>query len=618
MRQRRFHFVRTVGTILVVLLVAAQEVAALERWLVPNTSQCASDTSINPCHLSLQDALTQAAAGDSIKILPSSTPYLANVTITKNITIYGEETARTFLTGNGGRAITVSAVATLMDIRNITFINASVGIVISNVSSQVNIKNNVFEVGNTAIAIEVLDTSSPSIVNNTFYRNETAILSAQSSLSIINNIFSGNSHAISANVLIDNILNNLFFQNSDNGPTGIIFNTGDPNYKGNVNTIDINALFVDLTATDITGRDFHLTSKPTATGSTSSGANSINGVSPPDMGAYGGSSSDTIPFPVSSLSGTSTSATTIDLTWTPNNCYMVAGYNIYVNRDKSGPPYDNGTNPTSVLNPVTFPFTLTVTPPATTALTAPINLRASPSSGTLTISWDTVDKATGYEVTYKISTDAAYSTPIIVNTPAVTLSGLTNPTPGGVPTYYDVSIRAYYQMTYYLAVKDFYAPNIPPAANPKEALVYSTPAIVSVGTPTFGPASTIQDFPEPLAPLPNLPNRGCFIATAAYGNYSASHVQALREFRDRYLITNAPGRAFVRWYYTYGATGAQFLNEHPGWKPVARAALLPVVGMALFMTNISMMTKVLSVMIISILIVLALHRKKRLPSGGLP
>ena len=70
---------------------------------------------------------------------------------------------------------------------------------------------------------------------------------------------------------------------------------------------------------------------------------------------------------------------------------------------------------------------------------------------------------------------------------------------------------------------------------------------------------------------------GCFIATAAYGSYLEPEVMTLRRFRDRSLITNAPGRAFVKLYYTYSPPAAAYIAEHPCARWAARAALTPVV-----------------------------------------
>jgi hypothetical protein len=72
----------------------------------------------------------------------------------------------------------------------------------------------------------------------------------------------------------------------------------------------------------------------------------------------------------------------------------------------------------------------------------------------------------------------------------------------------------------------------------------------------------------------------CFIATAAYGTPMAAEVQILREFRDKYLLTNRLGRAFVDFYYTVGPPVAEFITEHPVLKPIVRVGLLPVVAMS--------------------------------------
>jgi len=72
---------------------------------------------------------------------------------------------------------------------------------------------------------------------------------------------------------------------------------------------------------------------------------------------------------------------------------------------------------------------------------------------------------------------------------------------------------------------------------------------------------------------------GCFIATAAYGTPMAEEIQSLREFRDKYLLTNPLGQGLVDIYYTISPPIADFITEHPDLKPMVRAGLTPVVAM---------------------------------------
>jgi hypothetical protein len=69
----------------------------------------------------------------------------------------------------------------------------------------------------------------------------------------------------------------------------------------------------------------------------------------------------------------------------------------------------------------------------------------------------------------------------------------------------------------------------------------------------------------------------CFIATAAYGSGFAPEVALLRDFRDRYLLTNRPGQAFVDWYYTVSPPVAAFIAGHESLKTAVRVGLTPVV-----------------------------------------
>lgn len=81
---------------------------------------------------------------------------------------------------------------------------------------------------------------------------------------------------------------------------------------------------------------------------------------------------------------------------------------------------------------------------------------------------------------------------------------------------------------------------------------------------------------------------GCFIATAAFGSYMEPQVTTLRAFRDQYLLTNAPGTAFVHAYYRLSPPMADFIAQHDTLRAVTRGALLPLIGVSTLMISTGM------------------------------
>lgn len=77
----------------------------------------------------------------------------------------------------------------------------------------------------------------------------------------------------------------------------------------------------------------------------------------------------------------------------------------------------------------------------------------------------------------------------------------------------------------------------------------------------------------------------CFIATAAYGTIIHPYVRLLRDFRDRYLLTNHAGRAFVRLYYHYSPPVADYIAGRPILRLIIRILLLPLIGMSWLVLN---------------------------------
>jgi len=116
------------------------------------------------------------------------------------------------------------------------------------------------------------------------------------------------------------------------------------------------------------------------------------------------------------------------------------------------------------------------------------------------------------------------------------------------------------------------ATNIP--ADPAQTI----PSPTEVTNPFAGSATIIQTpAPTPAASGSSGSGGGCFIATAAYGSYLLPEVMILREFRDKHLLTNIPGRAFVAFYYRKSPPIADFIREHESAKTIVRYLLAPVI-----------------------------------------
>ena len=59
----------------------------------------------------------------------------------------------------------------------------------------------------------------------------------------------------------------------------------------------------------------------------------------------------------------------------------------------------------------------------------------------------------------------------------------------------------------------------------------------------------------------------------------------MRQFRDTFLLTSMPGKAFVAWYYRHSPKYAAMIAGNPGLRSIARIVLLPVYAVAFLILN---------------------------------
>jgi len=112
--------------------------------------------------------------------------------------------------------------------------------------------------------------------------------------------------------------------------------------------------------------------------------------------------------------------------------------------------------------------------------------------------------------------------------------------------------------------------------------------------------------PPPAVDDGNHRHQWCFIATAAYGSSLDPHVETLRQFRDRHLLTNAVGRSFVDLYYQASPPMAEYISRHELLRTATRFALTPIV----IMIEHPVILLLLSGLVIGVLIV-----RKRMACG---
>ncbi len=104
----------------------------------------------------------------------------------------------------------------------------------------------------------------------------------------------------------------------------------------------------------------------------------------------------------------------------------------------------------------------------------------------------------------------------------------------------------------------------------------------------------------------------CFIATAAYGSKFEPAVVLLRAFRDTFLLTNAPGTAFVDFYYQNSPPIASYIANSGFLKAGVRTLLTPVVGVVYLLFHPVLMYGMIGLLVFGI--VLYRVRKRRVHS----
>ncbi|VAW83159.1 hypothetical protein MNBD_GAMMA16-453 [hydrothermal vent metagenome] len=518
------------------------------------------------------DAIAENPALGNVIVVDVGT-YEENLTLTSNITLRGKEAARTIINVEDENIpLLQMSQVTNVTIQNFTFAEGDRAIEVLD-SSNVLISNNVFNGGNDMVGVTILSDPASNlnsnfaidILNNTFFDLDRAIVHNDEAVTIQNNIFSKNELAIDSDGAFGVVSYNCFFDNNQ------------PSARGTNTVIDDDPLFVNTLI-----RDFHLREGSPCIDQ--GFGNDIIDDSDADMGAYGGQLADVLPYPVQAVSAADITAevgsSSLEVSWGANNAYLVTHttqpgrYVIEYDSDRSGPPYngtdaEGGTQPSPIDVGNVTAFRLTDLSPNQVEPSAPVLSSLDLGNGQFTANWTAVSPATSYNVHYGLN-DTQEQQVAVGNVTSYTVTGLAN------GATYHVAISAVSQPTYYIVVTAYDS-----TGNNDHKSAVSEEEVVTLGSELSSELSNaLTVIPEMTQAFPPLPNDGCFIATAAYGFYSVPQVQALRDFRDHYLLTNEWGRVFVEFYYRYSPPLAAYIAERPALRTGVRIVLAPFVVVA--------------------------------------
>ena len=180
--------------------------------------------------------------------------------------------------------------------------------------------------------------------------------------------------------------------------------------------------------------------------------------------------------------------------------------------------------------------------------TAPSNLAASAvSDSQILLAWkDNSDDETGFKIERKTGSSGTFSQITTVE--------------ANVKTFSDTGLSA--STEYYYRVRSYSSVGDSDYSNTASATTQSSGGGGDGGTGGDGSDSG---------------GGNCFIATACFGSIMAEEVQILCAFRDKFLLTNSAGRAFVKLYYKISPKFTDLIRKKEGLKAVIRTVLKPIV-----------------------------------------